>query len=95
MNAQARLTLVNPKGLHARASHKLVQTICEFECQCQIHFGERSADGRQIMSVMLLAAPVGSELDFHCQGPQARACLDAITVLIADGLGELGERTDP
>ncbi len=90
---RAVLTLVNPKGLHARASHKLAQTICQFDCECSIRFGERIADGRQIMSIMMLAAPVGSELQVLCTGPQAQACLTAVTDLIANGLGELGERT--
>ena len=90
----ATLTLVNPKGLHARASHKLVETVCQFQSDCDIEFQGRLANGRQMMSVMLLAAPVGSALNFRIQGSDAEDCLNEIRRLIANGLGELGERTD-
>lgn len=90
----ATFVLVNPKGLHARASHKLVETLCQYQSQCDIEFQGRVADGRQMMSVMLLAAPVGSALNFTFNGPDAADCMNAVRHLIVDGLGELGERTD-
>lgn len=88
---QRTLTLVNPKGLHARASHRLVQCTGEFQCQVTIEFSGMHADGKQIMSVMLLAAPVGSELTVTCSGPDELACMKALERLIATGLGELSE----
>ena len=88
---QRTLTLVNPKGLHARASHRLVQCAGEFQCQVTIEFRGMQADGKQIMSVMLLAAPVGSELAVTCNGDDEAACMAALEQLIATGLGELSE----
>ncbi len=88
---QRTLTLVNPKGLHARASHRLVQCAGEFQCQVTIEFRGIQADGKQIMSVMLLAAPVGSELAVTCNGDDESACMEALEQLIATGLGELSE----
>lgn len=85
------LVLVNPKGMHARASHRLVETVCQFDVSCRVTYLDRVADGRQIMSVMLLAAPVGSELEFDIQGEQADECMEQVADLIADGLGELSE----
>ena len=55
---QRTLTLVNPKAAPELAS--LVQCAGEFRCQVTIEFRGMQADGKQIMSVMLLAAPVGS-----------------------------------
>lgn len=91
---EARVTLVNPKGLHARASHKLSNLAQQFRCDCRIFFKDHQADAKQIMSVMLLAAPVGSELLIQCKGPEARRCLEAMQGMIETGLGELGERAD-
>ncbi len=86
--------LVNPKGLHARASHKLSECAQRFDCDTRLFFGDHQADAKQIMSVMLLAAPVGSDITLRCHGNDARACLDAMSTLIAEGLGELGERAE-
>lgn len=86
--------LVNPKGLHARASHKLAECAQGFNCDTQLFFEGHQANAKQIMSVMLLAAPVGSALTLRCHGTDATACLDALCALIANGLGELGERAE-
>lgn len=88
---QRNLTLVNPKGLHARASHRLAQCASEFKCQVTIDFRGIHADGKQIMSVMMLAAPVGSELAVTCNGTDELACMQALEKLITTGLGELSE----
>ena len=88
-----RLTLINPKGLHARTSHRLSDTVNQFACQCHIAYGTRSADAHKIMSIMMLGAPMGCELEFTFTGRDAQACAEAVEELIADGLGELDERT--
>ena len=91
---EARATLVNPKGLHARASHRLSTLAQSFACDCRLFFHDHQADAKQIMSVMLLAAPVGSELLIRCQGKDEKACLAAMVDMIQTGLGELGERAE-
>lgn len=88
-----RLTLVNPKGLHARASHRLSETVNQYKCTCNIRFGELHADACQILSIMMLAAPVGSVLEFTFAGRDAEACAEAVEDLVSNGLGELGEHT--
>ncbi len=85
----ATLTLINPLGLHARAASKLVNVAKTFESHIQVSFGGQSVDAKSIMSVMLLAAPVGSELTFDIEGTDEDEALRAIDALVRDGFGEL------
>jgi len=83
-----QLTLVNKLGLHARAANKLLDTSSQFASEISIQHGDNTANGKSIMSVMLLAAPVGSELTFVFDGPDEEQAAAAIEQLIADRFGE-------
>lgn len=85
----ATLIIVNPLGLHARAAGKLVNLAKTFESEISIAKGGDPVDGKSIMSVMLLAAPVGSEIDLKVEGPDAAEAFAALCDLINDGFGEL------
>lgn len=76
------VTLVNKLGLHARAANKLLDTTGRFESKISINFNGREADGKSIMSVMLLAAPVGSELKIVTEGKDEKESMQAIVDLI-------------
>lgn len=82
------LKLQNKLGLHARAANKLLDTTSQFASNISIQFGDKQADGKSIMAVMLLAAPCGSELTFIIEGRDEKAALNAIEQLIADRFGE-------
>ena len=56
------ITVPNKAGLHARAAAKLVATASAFRSRIQLGNHEKSVDGKSILSLMLLAAPQGSEL---------------------------------
>ncbi len=45
-------------------------------------------DGKSIMSVMLLAAPIGTELILHVAGPDEDEAFEALEELVADRFGE-------
>lgn len=87
---QACLTLVNPLGLHARAASKFVNLAKTFESDVRLGKGGNDADGKSIMSVMLLAAPVGSDVELTVTGPDEDEAFEALCNLIHDGFGEIG-----
>ena len=87
---EATLTIVNPLGLHARAASKFVNLAKTFESEVRLGKGDNDADGKSIMSVMLLAAPVGSEVRLRVSGPDAESAFAALRDLVNDGFGELG-----
>lgn len=78
----------NRLGLHARAASKLVQVAQEFGAEVSIHNGEHAANGKSIMSIMMLQASIGTELEVHASGEDAEAAIAAIVALIEDKFGE-------
>jgi len=83
------LRIINPLGLHARAASKFVNVAKSFQAEVQLSRGAESVDGKRIMSVMLLAAPVGSDVELSVQGDDAEQAFNALCHLINDGFGEL------
>ena len=76
-----KLTLNNRRGLHARAANKLVQCCQPFDAQITVSHAERQADGANIMSLLMLAAPCGTELRIEAEGQDAEAALQALEAL--------------
>ena len=83
------LTIVNPLGLHARAASKFVNLAKGFESDIRLSKEGNEADGKSIMSVMLLAAPVGSTVELKVTGADEDEAFRALKDLISQGFGEL------
>ncbi|MCV3271586.1 HPr family phosphocarrier protein [Roseobacter sinensis] len=85
---ECRLEIVNEKGLHARASAKLVEVVEGFDACVEVLKDGQSASGDSIMGLLMLAASKGSFIDIRTSGPDADALAEALTVLVADKFGE-------
>ena len=83
-----KLNIINEKGLHARASAKLVEVVEGFDAHAEISKDGMSASGDSIMGLLMLAAPKGSTIDVQTSGPDAEALADALEALVADRFGE-------
>ena len=86
--AQATITIVNRLGLHARAAAKFVNLAKTFESTVALAKGGESVDGKSIMSVMLLAAPIGTELELTVSGGDEQEAIAALEALVSDRFGE-------
>lgn len=75
------LTLTNKRGLHARAATRLVQCCQPFAARVTVHHGTLKGDAANIMSLLILAAPCGTELLVEAEGDDADATLDAVEAL--------------
>lgn len=82
------LTIVNGRGLHARASAKFVKCAEGFDADLTVSRDGQSASGVSIMGLMMLAAGEGSIILVEARGPQAALALEAIAALVASGFGE-------
>ncbi len=78
---QRELTLINKRGLHARAATKLVQCCQPFDAKVIVNHQGREADAANIMALLMLAAPCGSVLNLQAEGPEADAALNALEAL--------------
>jgi phosphocarrier protein len=81
--AQATATILNKRGLHARASAKFVETAARFKSEVTVSKGGTSVSGRSIMGLMMLAASLGTSIELSAQGPDAQEALDALLQLVA------------
>jgi phosphocarrier protein HPr len=77
------VTIVNLRGLHARAAAKFVKTAGQYDAQITVARQDNEVSGLSIMGLMMLAAGKGSEIEIRAAGNQAQAALDALTALIA------------
>jgi len=80
--APRRLTIRNKKGLHARASAKMVQLAASFDAEVTVSREGVSVVGTSIMGLLMLAAAPGAVIDVAATGPQAEAALAAIADLV-------------
>ena len=80
--------IVNEKGLHARASAKLVEVVESFDARAEVSKDGMSASGDSIMGLLMLAAARGTTIEVETSGPDADALAKALTALIADKFGE-------
>ncbi len=82
------LKIVNEKGLHARASAKLVEVVEAFDAAAEVSKDGLTASGDSIMGLLMLAAPKGSSIDIETSGPDADALAQALESLVAGRFGE-------
>ena len=83
-----QLTIINKKGLHARASAKFVQTVDRFDAEVTVTRGSETVGGRSIMGLLTLGAAQGTSLTISAEGPDAAACLAAVEQLLSERFGE-------
>jgi phosphocarrier protein HPr len=81
-------TIVNERGLHARAAAKFVKLVENFDVTITVERGGMSVGGLSIMGLMMFGAGPGTELQLTATGPDAQAAMTALVDLIARGFDE-------
>jgi len=84
----SEVTIVNRRGLHARASARFVKCAEGFDAEVRVTKDGQTVGGTSIMGLMTLAAAPGCRIGLECEGPEAAAALDALKRLVEDGFGE-------
>ena len=82
------ITISNKLGLHARAATKFANLALQYGCKIEVKLNDKTIDGKSIMSLMLLAACCGTEIEIHCNGDDANAALDSLCSLIENKFDE-------
>lgn len=81
---QRNVTISNRLGLHARAAARLVRRASQFNSSVELvrkDTGE-SADGKSILSVLLLAASPGTCLIIKTEGDDEERAVNALAELV-------------
>ncbi len=86
------LTLVNRRGLHARAAAKFVRELEFFRVDVAVSRDGQTVDGRSIMGLLMLGVPCGQSITLTITGPEADAAAASLTTLVEDGFGSGTDR---
>lgn len=78
-----QVTIVNQKGLHARAAAKFVKLAGTFQAEIMVIKGDMEVSGLSIMGLMMLAAGPGSSLELRITGAEAKEAMAALEDLVA------------
>ena len=84
----AEFEIVNRLGLHARAAAQLVQTANRFLSDVTVKKDGNEVNGKSIMGLLMLAAPMGSLITVTVSGEDAEEAMKVIGTLVNDGFGE-------
>ena len=83
--------VVNPHGLHARAAAQLVRLAGKYRSLITLRREDSAAfaNAKSILSVLALAAPIGTVLLIEVDGTDEQEAFEAVMSLFAEGFGEI------
>jgi phosphocarrier protein len=87
--ASREVTIVNKRGLHARASAKFVAAVAAMAgAEVRVVKDGHSAAGGSILGLMMLGAAKGDTIEIVVTGTGAEARLGELVELVSGGFGE-------
>ena len=84
----ATVRIQNKKGLHARASAKVVEAAARFHSEIMVIKDGEAVNARSIMGLMMLNAHFGSDVELTAEGPDAEEAITALVNLADAKFGE-------
>jgi phosphocarrier protein len=88
-----QVNIANSLGLHARLAAQIVVLASRFRSNVSLAFKGRTANARNVIAVMLLAASVGSTIRIEASGPDEAEALEALSSLIGDRSPAIKEKS--
>ena len=85
---EAVVEITNKRGLHARASAKVVTCARKFEAKIDVTRDGTNVPGTSIMGLMMLAASLGCFIKISAEGADAEIALAELVALVNNGFGE-------
>ncbi len=82
------LSIINEKGLHARASARFVEQVEAFDASAMVSRDGMRVSGDSIMGLLMLGAHRGTQIEVETAGNQAEELAAALAALVANRFGE-------
>ena len=79
-----KIVINNKLGLHARAAAKIVTLTNKYESIIEINKGDKRADAKSIMKILMLSAPKGTEVKITASGKDENLAIKNLESLIKD-----------
>jgi len=90
--ATGTVTLANKRGLHARASHKFMECVMQFNSEVEVRsHNDVCADSvvaDSVMELLLLGSACGEEITISAKGEDAQDAISALVDLVEARFGE-------
>ena len=83
-----KILIQNKLGLHARAASVFVKKATEFSSTVTVSNLDKKSNGKSIMSMMMLEAPYGTEIEIYAKGKDEELAIKELAELIAQRFGE-------
>jgi len=87
-NLSRDVTIVNTRGLHARASARFAREAGTFDATVHVAKDGTQVVGTSIMGLMMLGAAKGDTILISAKGPAAGEALEVLCALVSDKFGE-------
>ena len=81
-------TIINNKGLHARAAARFVEVVERFKSEVTVEKDGLEASGSSIMGLLMLAASKGTKIKVTSNGEDSEELNSALDNLIKSKFGE-------
>ncbi len=85
---ECHLKIENKLGLHARPAALFVQTTNRFKSKIRVIKGDMEVDGKSIMGLLMLAAPLGTQLKVILEGEDEQAMLEGLKKIFSAKFNE-------
>ena len=85
---EKKIQVINRLGLHARPAALLVQKASKFQSEIRLVKDEYELNAKSIMSVMMLAAEMGSFITIKAWGEDEVQAVEEIARLFEEKFGE-------
>ena len=82
------IPIINKRGLHARAAAKFATIAAKFSARIQVRTNGNWVEGKSVMSLMLLAATQGTNLEVSTDGDDEIEAMQIVRGLIEDRFEE-------
>ena len=79
---EKKILIKNKLGLHARAAAKIVTLTNKFDSHIEIKNGDKVADAKSIMKILMLAASKGTKVSITANGKDEIAAIKNLEQLI-------------
>lgn len=86
--SRGHMTLTNALGFHLRAVNRFVQLCQQFQAKVRVFCNSRTADGCNVLDLLMLTADCGARLEIEATGPDAEKAIAVLCTLIQQGFHE-------
>lgn len=89
---ELQLTVIGETGLHSRPADLFVRTAKLYASAITVRKGEKSADAKNIIKVILLNVTKGQSMTVSANGADEDAALDSLKRLVESDFSDVDDR---